>query len=271
MSKTESKRALNEMSNKTGSPLKRNNQQRGNDSANFDESPKKRQRIPFSNPDSDAILPRTPKFMNKGSVSLCIQADRKHSSTPKSERKVNLKSRLANLDNSEAIAKNMSNNWGDILEELEVQTKELNEYVEKVSKKFNIDKEKLVKNMETDAECLRKRQKKINLGKVTPEYQRYILEVNKGKRRSYHPRTPNKFRRCSRRKFDGLIKKWRKQLHMWDEDPEGLKDFKFSIGESDKDLTDDFGGASNIDGSESYPYDILDVDIDDNDLETSTK
>lgn len=203
---------------------------------------------------------------------------------------MNLKSRLANLDNSEAIAKNMSNNWGDILEELEVQTKELNEYVDKVSKKFNIDKEKLVKNMETDAECLRKRQKKINLGKVTPEYQRYILEVNKGKRRSYHPRTPNKFRRCSRRKFDGLIKKWRKQLHMWDEDPEGLKDFKcgyvlwpfsnpiitgwvfrFSIGESDKDLTDDFGGASNIDGSETYPYDILDVDIDENDLETSTK
>jgi hypothetical protein len=52
-------------------------------------------------------------------------------------------------------------------------------YVEKVSKKYNLSKEKLLNNLETDKETLRKRQKRINFGKVTPEYQRYILAVSK--------------------------------------------------------------------------------------------
>lgn len=150
-------------------------------------------------------------------------------STPKSERRVNLKSRLAELNNSAAIEKNLSSNWGDILEELEVQSRELNEYVDKVVAKYQIDKEKLLKSTETDAECLRKRQKQINFGKVTPEYQRYVAACDKRKREPFYPRTPNKFRRCSRRKFDGLVKKWRKQLHVWDENPEALKDFKFAF------------------------------------------
>lgn len=265
---------VNEMKQQL-SPMKRNNQQRHNNDSvmSFDESPKKRQRLPVEVVQASS---RTPKFMSKGSVSLCLQAERKHSSTPKSERRVNLKSRLENLNNSEAIEKNRSNNWGDILEELEVQTKELNEYVEKVTLKYKIDKEKLMKSTESDAECLRKRQKQINFGKVTPEYQRYIAAVDKHKREVYHPRTPNKFRRCSRRKFDGLVKKWRKALHVWDENPEALKDFKFSIADSDemnKDLTDDFGCTSKIDGSVvSYnidDYDILDVEVEENDLEAS--
>lgn len=142
---------------------------------------------------------------------------------------MNAASRLSSLNNSDAIERNMSNNWGDILEELEIQTKELNEYVDKVSSKYELDKEKLLKKLETDAETLRKRQKRINLGKITPEYQRYVMSVARNKREPYHPRTPNKFRKSSRRKFDGLVKKWRKLLHVWDENPENLKDFKYTF------------------------------------------
>lgn len=59
------------------SPMKRNNQQRNNDSVmSYDESPKKRQRLPI---DAVHASNRTPKYMNKGSVSLCMQAERQHS------------------------------------------------------------------------------------------------------------------------------------------------------------------------------------------------
>lgn len=60
------------------SPMKRNIQQRHNNDSvmSFDESPKKRQRLPVEAVQASS---RTPKFMNKGSVSLCLQAERKHS------------------------------------------------------------------------------------------------------------------------------------------------------------------------------------------------
>ncbi len=98
--------------------------------------------------------------------------------------------------------------------------------MKKVSEKYKIEVAALSKEVECDAETLRKRQKRINYGKVTDEYKRYLVEVPRKKREPYHPRTPNKFRKCSRRKFDGLIKKWRKLLHVWDQTPDMLPDYK---------------------------------------------
>ena len=136
-------------------------------------------------------------------------------------------SRLKQLQDSEEVQRNLSSSWADIIEELEQQTKELTEYSDKVAAKYSLDKEKLKKSLELDAETLRKRQKKINYGKLTPEYQRYLLAVQKKHREPFHPRTPNKFRKCSRRMFDGSVKMWRKLLHVWDENPDKLKDFKY--------------------------------------------
>lgn len=167
--------------------------------------------------------------------------------------------------NSIAMERNLSTNWADILEELEEQAKEVETYIAKVTAKYEIDGEKLRQNMETDTEVLRKRQKRVNYGKVTAEYQRYLLELPKKQRQSYHPKTPNKFRKCSRRKFDGAVKKWRKLLHAYDEDPEQLEDMKNSI-DSDIDNTDDFGGQSNV-GSGISGYNIDDFEIIDSDLE----
>jgi histone RNA hairpin-binding protein len=175
---------------------------------------------------------------------------------------LNPASRLKQLKDSEEIQRNLSTSWGDIIEELEQQSKEVAEYSEKVAEKYKLDKEKLKKSLELDSETLRKRQKQINYGKLTPEYQRYILAVQKRHREPFHPRTPNKFRKCSRRKFDGCVKKWRKLLHVWDESPDKLKDFKHSIDEQDE-----FGGTSNIDQSSIMynvdDYDIIDYEIDD--------
>ncbi len=92
--------------------------------------------------------------------------------------------------------------------------------------KYGIEADSLRKSMETNAETLRKRQKCINFGKVTAEYQNYVMELPRKARQAFHPRTPNKFRKCSRRKFDGLIKKWRRLLHAFDQNPDQLVSMK---------------------------------------------
>ncbi|KAH8278940.1 hypothetical protein KR018_011531 [Drosophila ironensis] len=70
--------------------------------------------------------------------------------------------------------------------------------------------------VETNEAVLARRQKQIDYGKNTAAYERYLEMVPKSERGREHPRTPNKYGKYSRRAFDGLVKIWRKSLHVFD-------------------------------------------------------
>lgn len=69
--------------------------------------------------------------------------------------------------------------------------------------------------LETDAHRLSQRKKQVDYGKNTDTYKRYREEVPKYKRGKSNPWTPDINRKMSKRRFDGIIRSWRRQLHAW--------------------------------------------------------
>lgn len=50
-----------------------------------------------------------------------------------------------------------------------------------------------------------------------------LSSSSRKQRRREHPTSPNKYRKCSRRCFDGQLRTWRRNLHQFDEDNENNK------------------------------------------------
>ncbi len=69
---------------------------------------------------------------------------------------------------------------------------------------------------ETCPTKLASRQKQIDFGKNTQGYERYCAIVPRSGRKRSDPWTPNKNQLCSKRSWDGQIRKWRRALHKFD-------------------------------------------------------
>jgi hypothetical protein len=96
---------------------------------------------------------------------------------------------------------------------------------------------------ETDARRLAQRQKQIDYGKATAGYKDYSKLIAKSKRKREDPKTPNKYQVCSKRSWDGQIRKWRRMLHFYD--PADLKESQ----------------AANPDMEDSKPFEVTEADI----------
>jgi len=77
--------------------------------------------------------------------------------------------------------------------------------------------------IEQNADTLIRRQKDIDYGKNTVEYQEFVNNVPKKDRLNNQPWTPDKYEKMTRRNWDKQTKIWRKQLHYW-RDPKPVKE-----------------------------------------------
>jgi hypothetical protein len=72
------------------------------------------------------------------------------------------------------------------------------------------------KEKETLEERLAHRQRQIDIGKNTPEYQYYRKKVPKSKRRrGIDPETPRANDKRSNRSFKGVVNEWRRKIYEW--------------------------------------------------------
>ena len=100
----------------------------------------------------------------------------------------------------------------------------------KMLNKVNENSIQMASHIEDDPQRLQRRRKDVAWGKNTRGYDRYRELIPKHERKGYieHPRTPDITEKMSKRRWDGMIKVWRRTLHNWDP-PED---------EDDKDLAD---------------------------------
>lgn len=75
---------------------------------------------------------------------------------------------------------------------------------------------KLQQQQSSKQKTLQNRQKQIDYGKNTIGYDEYIRQIPRDERLPHMPQTPDKLQDCSKRSWDGQVRKWRRALHRYD-------------------------------------------------------
>lgn len=70
---------------------------------------------------------------------------------------------------------------------------------------------------ETNNHRLRQRQKQIEFGMATQGYVNFIAAKERGLLHGRDPKIPNIYQVCSKRSWDGQVRRWRQYLHQFDE------------------------------------------------------
>ncbi len=101
--------------------------------------------------------------------------------------------------------------------------------------------------------CVVFRKKQLEYGKNTPGYVAYLAAMPREQRSSTDPRTPEKLQKCSKRSWDGQVRKWRRQLHLWDPSATDAELASLSLAEPEAD-TDEDAQIGSADSSSSISF-----------------
>lgn len=126
---------------------------------------------------------------------------------------------------------------------------------------WRVKKVRKQKPREEDPKRLAARQRQIDIGKNTPGFKRFCELVPVDQRTKEHPRVPNIHQVCSKRSWDGQVKKWRRQLHAYDP-PEIAGEKKSGDMELDADLLGaDDETEDHADSDEEYSSEDEEVEL----------
>jgi len=78
---------------------------------------------------------------------------------------------------------------------------------------LRVEKRPSSRETEKDPVILERRSKEIQYGKNTQDYMEYRRRVPKESRMPSMPQTPNKYLKLSRRRWDGIVKSWKLNIH----------------------------------------------------------
>ncbi|GAB1600511.1 histone RNA hairpin-binding protein-like isoform X1 [Argonauta hians] len=229
------RRNTGENSSPLRSPLRRDEMSGGQNPRSHENGPRFHQRRFRFKPQEFPPLPTTPEWTPPGQDSLESGWSKK--ATPSSE--IDL---VCQLQDYESRARKEHHSFKRYCRKLEMNQKGRRHSENSVE-------------VESDPNTLMRRQKDIDYGMNTIGYDNYIKLIPRHKRKKTHPKTPNKYQKCSRRSWDGQMRNWRIALHQFDSVSNSAR--------SDSVASDNSSEVSNsVVSEEAIEEEDIDFDID---------